>query len=53
LNEEFENGDEDGFESFKDECLGAIMQRHSGAASTPVLQRRQFWIYFSDKPISI
>ncbi|KAF5629232.1 hypothetical protein F52700_7550 [Fusarium sp. NRRL 52700] len=53
LNEEFEDGDEEGFESFKDECLGAIMQRHSGAASTPVLPRRQFRIYFSDKPISI
>ncbi|KAF5226922.1 hypothetical protein FANTH_14937 [Fusarium anthophilum] len=53
LCEKFEDGDEDGFESFKDECLGVIMQRHSGAASTPVLQRQQFRIYFSDKPISI
>ncbi|KAF5721094.1 hypothetical protein FMUND_3842 [Fusarium mundagurra] len=53
LCEEFEPGDEDGFESFKDECLGVIMQRHSGTASTPVLQRQQFRIYFSDKPISI
>ncbi|KAF5547196.1 hypothetical protein FNAPI_8621 [Fusarium napiforme] len=47
LCEKFEPGDEDGFESFKDECLGVIMQRHSGA------QRQQFRIYFSDKPISI
>ncbi|KAF5546308.1 hypothetical protein FMEXI_5682 [Fusarium mexicanum] len=53
LCEKFEDGDEDGFESFKDECLGVIMQRHSGAASTPVVQRQQFRIYFSDKPISI
>ncbi|KAF5599771.1 hypothetical protein FPANT_3079 [Fusarium pseudoanthophilum] len=53
LCEKFEPGDEDGFESFIDECLGVIMQRHSGAASTPVLQRQQFRIYFSDKPISI
>ncbi|KAG5786673.1 hypothetical protein H9Q69_014249 [Fusarium xylarioides] len=53
LCEKFEPGDEDGFESFKDECLGIIMQRHSGTASTPVLQRQQFRIYFSDKPISI
>ncbi|KAF5985276.1 hypothetical protein FBULB1_2989 [Fusarium bulbicola] len=53
LCEKFEDGDEDRFESFKDECLGVIMQRHSGAASTPVLQRQQFRIYFSDKPISI
>lgn len=53
LCEKFEAGDEDGFESFKDECLGVIMQRHSGAGSTPVLQRQQFRIYFSDKPISI
>ncbi|SCV32494.1 uncharacterized protein FFB14_04040 [Fusarium fujikuroi] len=53
LCEKFEAGDEDGFESFKDECLGVIMQRHSGAGSTPVLQRQRFRIYFSDKPISI
>jgi hypothetical protein len=53
LNEEFENGQEKKFESFKDECLDVITQQHSGAASTPGSQRRQLKIYFSDKPISV
>ncbi|KAF4341715.1 hypothetical protein FBEOM_4344 [Fusarium beomiforme] len=55
LKEDLQSDDQGKFENFQYECLDHITKKHREAASTPVSQRRKlrYWIYFSDKPISI